>query len=79
VSRHLGDDGFVVRLAEAAISTSSVHSAGDFVARRERSIRPETFEAFVDVEPFTRRTDALLGRAGLARISHITVQLRPAT
>jgi hypothetical protein len=65
VNRHLNDDGLVVRLAKAAVGTTSVHTEGDFVARRERSVRPEAFETFIDFETFTRRAEDVLARAGI--------------
>lgn len=63
--RYLEDDAFVVRLAKAAIGTSGVHSSGDLVARRERSVRLEAIEAFVDADVFTARAEHVLGTAHL--------------
>lgn len=65
VAKNLDDDGFVVRLAAATISTSGVHSSGDLVARRERSVRVEVIAQFVDMDQFQRRVEEVSARAGL--------------
>lgn len=65
VARNLDDDGFVVRLAAAAISTSGVHSSGDLVARRERSVRIEAIAPFVDMDHFQRRAEEISAKGSL--------------
>jgi predicted KAP-like P-loop ATPase len=65
VKSSMGDDAFIVRLADSTISTSGVHSSGDLVARRERSVRPEAITPFVDLSEFTRRVEEVSAKPGL--------------
>jgi predicted KAP-like P-loop ATPase len=64
VKKNLGDDAFVVRLAAATISTRGVHSSGDLVARRERSVRLDAIAQFVDVDAFLRRVEEVAAKSG---------------
>ena len=69
VASHLDDDGFVVQLAAATISTSGVHSSGDLVARRERSVQLDAITPFIETEAFLRRVEAVSEQPGLGEHS----------